>query len=92
LAREFPSESADHGKLLFILYKVLKRRWFPPSIEELRDDLYRGENQEATARDLSELIDQQGTHGWVDSLIQKAGPSVMLHVDDMANFMEMLRK
>jgi hypothetical protein len=74
------------------LYIVIKRRYFPPTIPELREDLKAAEDKATTAHDLSQLIDQHGAHGWVDPLIKKAGPTTLLHMEDLANFMEVLRK
>jgi hypothetical protein len=74
------------------LFIVIKRRYFPPTISELREDLKAAEDKETTAHDLSQLIDQHGAHGWVDPLIQKAGPTALLQMEDLANFMEVLRK
>jgi hypothetical protein len=42
--------------------------------------------------DLSELIEQHGAHGWVDPLIEKAGPTILLQLEDLANLMEILKK
>ena len=80
------------SKLLLALYTVLRRRYYPPPIPELREDLKLAEDKEAEAQDLSQLIDQHGAHGWVDPLIEKAGPTALLCMEDLANFMEMLRK
>jgi len=74
------------------LYTVIRRKYFPPTIAELRENLELAEDKEAEAQDLSQLIDQHGAHGWVDPLIEKAGPTALLHMEDLANLMEMLRK
>jgi hypothetical protein len=79
-------------QLLYALYIVIRRKYFPPTIPELCEDLKLAEDEEATAHDLSQLIDQHGAHGWVDPLIKKAGPTALLHMEDLANFMEILRK
>ena len=74
------------------LCTTLKARYYPPTIGDLREKLERSEDSERTALDLSELIEQHGAHGWVDPLIEKAGPTMLLQLEDMANFMEILKK
>jgi hypothetical protein len=71
---------------------VAKRRYYPPSIGELRRDVERSEDAELTASSISQLIEQHGAHGWVDPFIEKAGPSVLSQLEDLANFLEVLQK
>ena len=71
---------------------VLQRRFFPPTIEDLEQELERAEDRDATPTDLSQHIDQYGGHGWVDPLVEKAGPMVLSHIEDLADFLEILRK
>ena len=54
--------------------------------------LERSEDASQTAQDLSELIEQHGTRGWVDALVQKTGPTMQLLLEDMADFMEITKK
>ena len=75
-----------------MLLTTLRARLFPPTIPDLRKKLERSEDRERAAHDLSELIDQHGTHGWVEPLIEKAGPTMQLQLEDMANFMEIIKK
>ena len=79
-------------QILFTLFSVLKARYYPPDIASLRKKLERSEDASQTAQDLIELIEQHGTQGWVDALIQKAGPTVQLLLEDMADFMEIAKK
>jgi hypothetical protein len=71
---------------------VVKRPYYHPAIEELRRDLERSEDTEFTALNIPQLIEQHGAHGWVNPLIAKAGPSVLSQTEDLANFLEVLRK
>ena len=71
---------------------VVKRRYYHPTIEELRRDLERSEDAGFTALSIPQLIEQYGAQGWVDPLMEKAGPSLLCQLDDLANFMEVLRK
>ena len=75
-----------------MLYTTLRARFYPPTIPDLREKLERSEDTERTAQDLTELIEQHGPHGWVDPLIEKAGPTIQLQLEDLANFMEILKK
>ncbi len=68
------------------------RRYYHLTIEELRRDLERSEDTESTALNISQLIEQHGAHGWVDPLVEKAGPSILSQTQDLANFLEVLRK
>jgi hypothetical protein len=79
-------------QILFTLFSVLKARYYPPTIPALRKKLERSEDASQTAQDLSELIEQHGTRGWVDALIQNAGPTVQLLLEDLADFMEIAKK
>ena len=71
---------------------MLKARYYPPTVPELRKKLERSEDAAQTAQDLSELIEQHGTRGWVDALIEKAGPTMQLQLEDTADFMEITKK
>lgn len=70
----------------------MKGRFYPPTIPDLRNKLERSEDTERQAQDLSELIEQHGARGWVDALIQKAGPTMQLQLEDLADLMEVLTK
>ena len=70
----------------------MKARFYPPTIPDLRNKLERSENTERVPQDLMELIEQHGARGWVDALIEKAGPTVQLHLEDSADLMEVLTK
>ena len=74
------------------MYTALMARYYPPTIPNLREKLERSEDSERTAQDLLELIEQHGTRGWVDAMIQKSGPTMQLQLEDLADFMEILKK
>lgn len=71
---------------------VIKRRYYHPTIDELRKDLERSEDAEFPALNIPQLIEQHGPHGWVDALIESAGAPALLHLEDLTNFLEVLRK
>ena len=74
------------------MWLVWIRRFNPPSIDEFRAGIERGEDTAATAYSLTELIEQHGNRGWVDPLVEDLGPRVVLQVQDLANFLEVLTK
>lgn len=81
-----------HSQLPALLSMVIKRRYYHPTIEELRRDLARSGDAELTAMTISQPIEQHGPQRWVDPLMEKAGPSVLSSLEDLANFLEALRK
>ena len=71
---------------------VLRRHLYPPTIDDLREDIKRSEDTEQTATNLTQLIEQHGSRGWMDALVQKMGPRSMLALTDMADTLEIMRK
>ncbi|KAL8654814.1 MAG: hypothetical protein Q9210_001272 [Variospora velana] len=77
--------------ILALIAMVLKRRLYPPTLEDIREDIKRSEDAERTALNLTQLIEQHGAHGWVDALRQDLGPWFLLQLDDVANVLEIWR-
>lgn len=75
-----------------MLLLVLKRWYYPPTPESLNEDIKRSEDTQQTALNLTQLIEQHGSRGWLDALIEKMGPGAMLQLEDMADALEILRK
>lgn len=71
---------------------MIKRRYYHPTIEELRQDLERSEDAELIALSIPQLIEQHGAQGWVNAFVEKTGPSLLSQLEDMANFLEILQK
>ena len=71
---------------------VLRRHLYPPTIDDLREEIKRSEDTEQTATSLTQLIEQHGSRGWMDALVQKMGPRLMLGLADMADTLEIIRK
>ncbi|OCT49723.1 hypothetical protein CLCR_07234 [Cladophialophora carrionii] len=74
--------------ILYILLKVLYRRWHPPTLTKMREATVHSEDQDAIAQNLGELITQYGTRGWVDRVIQEAGPAVFDWLERLADILE----
>ncbi len=71
---------------------MLSRRLYPPTTEDLRENIKRSEDLEQTATNLTQLIEQHGTRGWVDALIKDLGPRSLLQLEDTADALEIMRK
>ena len=71
---------------------VLRRHLYPPTIDDLREGIKRSEDVEQTATSLTQLIEQHGSRGWVDALIEKVGPRSLVALTDMADTLEIMRK
>jgi hypothetical protein len=41
---------------------------------------------------LAEFIEKEGDQRWVDPLIERVGPWLLVQLSDLANLMEVLRK
>ena len=75
-----------------MFFGVLKRHFYPRNIDSLREHLERTEDMDATPTNLTQHIDQHGGQGWVDPLIEKAGPTVLALIENLADSLEILRK
>ena len=71
---------------------MIERRLYPPTAGDLRENLQRSEDIEQTATNLTQLIEQHGSRGWMDALITKMGPRSLLMIADVANTLEVIRK
>ena len=58
----------------------------------MREDIKRSENTATTALNLTQLIEQHGSRGWVDAAIESMGPRAVIQLEDFANALEILRK
>ncbi|KAL8869908.1 MAG: hypothetical protein Q9174_003920 [Haloplaca sp. 1 TL-2023] len=77
--------------ILTVIWLVFKRRIYPPTLEDTREEIKRSENVEATALNITQLIEQHGSHGWTDALRQDLGPWLLLQLEDLANVLEIWR-
>ena len=75
-----------------LIYLVLKRRFYPPTLNDIREEIKRSEDSEQTALNLTQLIEQRGSHGWIEALRQDLGPWMLLQIEDLANVLEIWRK
>ena len=75
-----------------LLWLVIRRRLYPPTVEYFRNELRRSEDIDETALSVAQLVEQHGKQGWVNALIQEVGPTFILQLEDLTNFLEILRK
>lgn len=93
----FPAPGHDELTLTFsqwayIIYIVVKRRFFPSSVQALRESMARALNRGDTAYKFSELIDKHGSEKWLGPLADRLGPHVQLQMNDLANMLEVFSK
>lgn len=72
----------------YILYIVLKSRFYPTSIDSLRTSMQRAHDQHQSAYRLGEHIDKLGNENWLEPLMQEMGPYIQLQLGDIANMLE----
>ncbi|KAK5045714.1 hypothetical protein LTR84_009083 [Exophiala bonariae] len=77
--------------ILFILVKVMFQKWYPTSIDELKESICKAENSDGTATNLTDLVIQYGTRGWVDRAIENVGPELSDWLEYTADILEMAR-
>ncbi|MCJ1407476.1 hypothetical protein MMC19_001547 [Ptychographa xylographoides] len=72
----------------YILYLVIRNRYFPTSVKALRESNRRAKDLEGTAYQLGELVEKHGRENWVEPLIEELGPFIQLQLGDVANLLE----
>lgn len=73
---------------LYIIYFVLKNRFYPSSVESLRSSMQRAQDSRSKAYRFSELIDKHGRNNWIEPLMADLGPFIQLQIGDIANMLE----
>lgn len=72
----------------YILYMVIKHRFFPKSIDSLRASMHRAHDRNQSAHRFGELIDKHGNENWLEPLMKDMGPYIQLQLGDIANMLE----
>ena len=70
----------------------MRKRFVDKTLEDVRTDLERTEDQQQDPLDLTEFIEKQRDGSWLERLQEVAGPWVMVQLADIANMFEILRK
>lgn len=76
----------------YIIYRVLRNRYFPTSLQSLRESNQRATAEEGTAYHLGELMHKHGREGWLEPLVEELGPYVQLEAGDLADLLEVFAK
>ncbi|KEQ90460.1 hypothetical protein AUEXF2481DRAFT_704308 [Aureobasidium subglaciale EXF-2481] len=79
------------GILSGLVYLVLRHRMLQKTLEDVRADLERTEEQSQDPLDLTEFIEKQRDGSWMERLQEVMGPWVMIQLADAANMFEILR-
>lgn len=87
-----PVLTGGYIQWIYVIYKVLKNRYYPASSASLQESIQRAHNRQSTAYKFGELIDRHGGDSWIEPLIDDLGPFVQLQLGDMANLLEVLTK
>lgn len=77
--------------ILFVIGRTLWRRYHPPDVEQMRQRIEHSENKDNTAKDLIELVTQYGLRGWVDRVIDIAGPTIFDRLERGADLLETMQ-
>ena len=77
---------------LYIIYIVLKNRFYPSSVEDLKASVRRSKGHESTALQFGELVEKHGRENWIEPLVDELGPYLQLQLNDLANMLEVLAK
>ncbi|KAL8769398.1 MAG: hypothetical protein Q9209_004626 [Squamulea sp. 1 TL-2023] len=72
----------------YVIYVVVKNRYFPSSVEALRASMHRVDDQRSKAYKFGELVDKHGRKHWLQPLLNDLGPFVQLQLNDIANMLE----
>ncbi|MCJ1382052.1 hypothetical protein MMC17_005164 [Xylographa soralifera] len=75
---------------LYIIYIVMKNRYFPSSVEDLKASVRRSKGLEGTALQFGELVEKHGRENWIEPLVDELGPYLQLQLNDLANMLEVL--
>lgn len=77
---------------MYVIYIVLKSRYFPSTAESVRESLDRSINKSEQALRWGEIVDRHGREKWIEPLLDEVAPFIQLQVGDIADFFEILRK
>ncbi|OQV06013.1 hypothetical protein CLAIMM_10656 [Cladophialophora immunda] len=82
---------SSQGMIILVISSVSYRRLCPPTIEEMHTRLARAEDTEQNAQNLSDLIVKYGVRGWVDRIIETAGPVLLHNCESLADMLEIMQ-
>lgn len=71
---------------------MIKHRFYPNTVDSVRQSLDRSLNRGALAYRWGELVDRQGRNQWLEPLLDEVIPYIQMQVGDLAAFLEVLEK
>ena len=76
----------------YVIYMVIKNRYYPCTVESLGVSLERANDQRSKAFKFGELVDKHGRKHWLEPLLDELGPFIQLQLNDIANMLEVFAK
>ena len=74
----------------FVIYTVLRNRFFPDTVEAVRQAYTRAADQALKAQAWRELVEKHGDKDWIEPLLDELGPVLQLQLADAADYFEVL--
>ena len=74
----------------YIIYTVLRNRFYPDTVEAVRQAYARAADQALKAQAWGELVEKHGHEGWIEPLLDELGPVIQLQLADAADYLEIL--
>ncbi|MCJ1310694.1 hypothetical protein MMC25_004360 [Agyrium rufum] len=72
----------------YIIFIVVRNRFYPNSVQNLRESVDRARQSEGMAMEIGELINKHGPDNWLKPLYIELGPHVQLQLGDVADMLE----
>lgn len=76
----------------YVIFIVLKHRFYPSTIDSVRQSLDRSLNRGALSYRWGELVNRQARNQWLEPLLDEVAPYIQMQVGDLAAFLEVLEK
>lgn len=58
----------------------------------MRERLVRSEDKTQQTQNLAELITKYGAHGWMDKMMEVAGPGLLYYCESLADLLDVIQK
>lgn len=81
-----------HNQYSYVLYIIIKNRYFPSSVQALQESVERSKDLEGIAYHFGELVEKYGREDWIEPLVEEMGPYLQLQLNDIANILEVFAK
>lgn len=74
----------------WVIYTTIRNRYYPSSVQDIRESMARGVDRTEKAKAWSELISYHGRDSWLEPLLDELGPIIQLQLKDTTDFLEVL--